>query len=72
MKTVFACLAKYYGWTYQAIADMTPYQCSAAIEAASTDDVANNTDSGIPGIDGKLHFSTRDQWELWKQTRGLK
>ena len=46
--------------------------CPAAIEAASTDDVANNTDSGIPGIDGKLHFSTRDQWEMWKQTRGLK
>lgn len=51
---------------------MTPEQCAGAIEAASNEDISNNTDSGKPGIDGNLHFSTRDQWEMWKQTRGLK
>ena len=64
-------LAKYYGWTYEQIADMTPAQCRAAIEAANKDEDTANANSGKPGLDGNLHFTTREEWELWKQTRGL-
>ena len=65
-------LARFYGWTFNDIAEMTPEQCKAAIDAATKDADVGNTDSGKPGIDGNLHFSTKDQWELWRQTRGLK
>lgn len=50
---------------------MTMAQCNAAMEAAVKDSDANAVDEGKPGIDGNLHFSTRENWEIWKQTRGL-
>lgn len=65
-------MARFYGWTYQTIADMTPEQCRAAMDAAADGDNTDRVDSGKPGLDGNLHFSTREEWEIWKQTRGIK
>ena len=73
VEAMFGCLAKFYGWSYNTIAEMTPAQCAGALIAASEDsEAADNIDTGKPGLDGNLHFSTRDRWILWKQTRGIK
>lgn len=62
-QTIYTILSKYYGWDYNTIANMNYDQMEHAIEAIGD----QNNES-----DGNLHFSTREEWELWRECRFLK
>lgn len=60
-KFVYAQLARFYGWTYREIEEMTNGQLCLAYKAAEGDKID----------DGKLHFTSLDEWKLWRQMQGL-
>ena len=62
-------LARFFGWTFETIESMTCDQIRIALEIVEQTTKANEN-SGKPGLDGNLHFSTLDEWKLWKEMRG--
>lgn len=64
-----AVLARYFGWTFQTIEDMTLDQIQVALEIVDKSTKASEN-TGTPGLDGNLHFSTIDEWKAWRELRG--
>ena len=65
-KLLFATLARKFGWTYDQMADMTQEQLFAACEPLPNE--VQNT--GNAAADGNLHFSTSEEWQIWRQNNG--
>ena len=69
LKNQMAVLARFFGWTFQTIEDMTLDQIQVALEIIDKSTQASE-DTGKPGLDGNLHFSTIDEWKAWRELRG--
>ena len=63
-KNLFAFLARYYGWTFSQIEEMTPEQTKIAYDSIPDKEPEN---TGVPGSDGNLHFSTLEEWRAWME-----
>lgn len=68
-KQKYALLSRFYGWNYNEIDNMTEGQIICALEVIEKTTKANEN-TGNPGTDGNLHFSTLDEWKMWKEMRG--
>lgn len=51
------------------IEDMTLDQIQVALEIIDKSTKASEN-TGKPGLDGNLHFSTIDEWKAWRELRG--
>lgn len=69
LKNQMAVLARFFGWTFQTIENMTLDQIQVALEIIDKSTKASE-DTGKPGLDGNLHFSTVDEWRAWRELRG--
>ncbi len=68
LKFATQVLSRYFGWTFQTVGDMTMEQIHLALEIVEKVTKASEN-SGQPGLDGNLHFSTVEQWKAWRELR---
>lgn len=65
---IFGALARFYGWDLLKISNMTMEQIKIACDAI--ENAQEPEDTGEAGSDRLLHFSTLEQLQLWRESRG--